>query len=85
MVNNTITGNNYTGNIAGTNAGTINDSYVKGSNITGNTYVGGMMGASTAPVTLNNLYTIATIYGVSYVGGLVGFDSTDFTNTYSIF
>lgn len=75
-----ITGGNYTGILAGSNAGTISRSYAKGS-VSGNEHVGGLAGNNTG--TINNSFASAFVSGKDYVGGLVGSNGGTVENCYS--
>jgi hypothetical protein len=71
---NTITGQNYTGILAGYNAGAITSCYTSGT-VTGGTSVGGFV-AKNAGGTISKSYSSATVNGNNDVGALVG-DNTN--------
>jgi hypothetical protein len=72
----TITGNQYTGAIAGYNEGTIKNCQLgKKGIVEGNSYTGGIAGYSTQPLT--SLRNMGTVTGnQSNTGGIVGYIST---------
>ncbi|HEY4370221.1 MAG TPA: GLUG motif-containing protein [Steroidobacteraceae bacterium] len=59
MVNVDITGRNVVGGLAGSNSGSISNSYTTGS-VSGSTYVGGLAGSSNSGATINNSYATGT-------------------------
>ena len=70
-----VTGNSYTGGIAGKLLhGNISNSYFTGE-INGLTYVGGLVGSNHGG-NINSSYTSGNINSRSYSGGLVGYNAT---------
>ncbi len=84
-----VIGQNYVGDLAGTNNGMISTSYVAG-NVTGNNYVGGLVGFNTHPRgavggKIINSYATGTVTASgSGSGGLVGYNNGDsISNSYA--
>lgn len=78
-----VTGENYTGGLAGRAAGTsIIGCYVKGS-ISGQQYTGGLLGRMDKIVTITETYTDIEVIGSSYVGGLMGEGFGKLENNYA--
>jgi len=69
LIDNRISGGNYTGNIAGYNTGTIQNCFMTGT-INGRNYTGGIVGYNGSMV--QNCYVTGNISGNAYSGGLVG-------------
>ncbi|MDF2679401.1 MAG: hypothetical protein K0R47_591 [Brevibacillus sp.] len=67
-----ITGNMYTGGLAGRNFGTVDQSYVTGAVRSGSGIVGGMVGYNGIGSTVTDSYAAGAVSGPTYVGGLVG-------------
>jgi len=69
-----ITGAIYTGGIAGTNYGTIENCFVTGTIIGGSDPTGGIAGQNSDNGLIKNCYTACDISGASWTGGVVGFN-----------
>jgi hypothetical protein len=70
LENTNVTGNWYTGALAGINYGTITNSYVMGAVTGTGYYVGGLVGYNESPI--SGSYTSGSVEGNRYTGGLVG-------------
>ena len=73
VVNAEMEGRSYAGILAGSNSGTITDSYATGS-VSGDNYVGGLVGDNSSEITAS--YAAGSVSGDTYVGGLVGDNSS---------
>ena len=80
VVNAEMEGRSYTGILAGTNSGTITDSYATGS-VSGDDYVGGLAGTNSGTIT--DSYATGSVSGDDYVGGLAGTNSGTITDSYA--
>jgi hypothetical protein len=75
-----VTGELYTGGLAGHNRGSVNNCYSTG-NVTGDTFIGGLVGENGG--TVSNSYSTATVNGSSEVGGLIGQNHGTVNTSYS--
>ena len=73
LVNVTVTGDWDVGSLAGSNYGTVSNSYSTGS-VTGNNRVGGLLGENYRGTVSNSHFTGRVTNDGSYVGGLVGWN-----------
>ena len=80
VVNAEMEGRSYAGILAGSNSGTITDSYATGS-VSGDNYVGGLVGDNSSEITAS--YAAGSVSGDTYVGGLVGDNSSEITASYA--
>ena len=81
VVNAEMEGRSYTGILAGSNSGTITDSYATGS-VSGDNHVGGLVGGNSGDITAS--YATGSASGDNHVGGLVGRNSSgDITASYA--
>lgn len=78
-----ITGNGFTGGLAGQNVGTITGSYTMGTVIGNGTMVGGLIGASTSGSITNSYSTVSVTSTADDVGGLVGRNLAQLTKSYA--
>ncbi|MGA2191738.1 MAG: GLUG motif-containing protein [Steroidobacteraceae bacterium] len=79
----TVSGAGAVGGLVGSNSGAISSSYAEG-NVSGTgSDVGGLVGINSGSI--SNSYGTGHISGASYVGGLVGYDSsgTSISNSYA--
>ena len=82
LENTNVTGNWYTGALAGTNYGTITNSYVMGAVTGTGSHVGGLVGYNESPI--SDSYTAGSVEGKRCTGGLVGYHSHGtITHSYS--
>lgn len=83
-----VTGNNNVGGLAGTNSGTISDSYSTGS-VTGRTsgfHIGGLVGYNDSQASISNSYSTGSVTAgtnSTSIGGLVGTNVGGISKTYS--
>ena len=75
VVNAEMEGRSYTGILAGSNSGTITDSYANGS-VSGANSVGGLVGDNSSGGAITASYATGSVSGIDYVGGLVGDNSS---------
>ena len=81
LVDESVSGNNYTGGLAGYNSGAVSNSGGMGA-VTGRNYIGGLIGQNNGSIYDDSSNSIVT--GASYVGGLIGYQlSTTVSNSYS--
>jgi len=80
LVNVNISGENYTGSVAGYNNGTIQSSYITG-NVSGGTYTGGIAGFNNGVI--QNCYGINSVSGIGSVGGVAGQNNGTIQNCYT--
>ncbi len=79
-----ITGRSYTGALSGRAMGAITRNYVSGSVTGTSAYIGGLIGTSLGSTTISNNYSVVSVNGDIYVGGLLGtYTSGTFTKNYS--
>ena len=81
MVNADVTGNSYTGSLAGSSTGIINNTYCLNCQINGENYVGGLAGYNTREIW--NSYAVATVGGSQEIGGMLG--RNFYANIYNCF
>ena len=74
VVNAEMEGRSYTGILAGSNSGTITDSYATGS-VSGDNFVGGLVGDNSSGGAITASYATGSVSGDNFVGGLVGYNS----------
>jgi len=82
VVNATVTGYVLIGGLVGGNAGTVSNSYSRGS-VTGEECVGSLVGANEWVGTVSNSYSTGSVTGEWRVGGLVGDNRGTVSNSYS--
>jgi len=86
LTNVDITGNDYTGGLAGyiKYYSTISNCYCTGS-VSGALYVGGLIGQCFNYTTINNCYSTGSVKGTWCIGGLIGYHRTygSINNSYS--
>ena len=82
VVNAEMEGGGDSGILAGSNSGTITDSYATGS-VSGGTYVGGLVGRNSSGGAITASYAAGSVSGDSSVGGLVGNNSGAITASYA--
>ena len=75
-----VTGGEWTGALAGSNAGTVMDSYAAGS-VEGSIRVGGLIGENRA--TVSSAYAIVDVDGSDDTGGLIGENRGTVDETYA--
>ncbi len=79
-----ITGESYTAALSGSSVGTITRNYVSGSVTGTGYYTGGLIGLGSGSTTISNNYSVVSVNGNHYVGGLLGrYTSGTFTKNYS--
>ena len=81
IINASVTGQNNTGILAGTNRSTIVACYTTGS-VSGGNSIGGLVGVSIQG-SISTSYSTAYVNGVSNVGGLIGGAGISITNSYA--
>ena len=74
VVNAEMEGRGYAGILAGSNSGTITDSYATGS-VSGDNHVGGLVGDNSSGGAISASYATGSASGDNHVGGLVGYNS----------
>ena len=80
-------GSIFVGGLAGTNYGTITNSYASPV-VAGGYYVGGLVGNNSGngygnSIAISNSYATGRVTGLAYVGGLVGYNSSTISNSYA--
>jgi len=80
-----VSGNNFVGGLAGSNAGTISDSYASTGTVEGtDLYTGGLVGRGDLGNLINNSYASTTVISSGTgVGGLVGYGYGVINNSYA--
>jgi hypothetical protein len=82
VVNANVTSNAYIGILAGSNLGTVSNSYSTGS-VTGLQWVGGLVGFNFEEGTVSNSYSTGDVTSDYGVGGLAGGNIGTLSNSYS--
>jgi len=82
VVNADVTSTAYIGSLAGTNLGTVSNSYST-SSITGVDWVGGLVGFNAEEGTVSNSYSTGSVTSDSGAGGLIGGNAGTVSNSYS--
>ena len=82
VVNAEMEGRSYAGILAGSNSGTITDSYATGS-VSGDNFVGGLVGDNSSGGAITASYATGSVSGIDHVGGLVGYNSSGITASYA--
>ncbi len=75
-----VTGNDWTGGLAGHSGGSVTTSHVTG-RVSGDAFVGGLVGTSGGEIQAS--YSNAEVSGEDYVGGLLGFNDGTVTVSYA--
>jgi len=75
-----VIGSSNVGALAGTNYGTIGNSYATGS-LSGNDNIGGLVGLNSGSITSS--YAASNVSGNNFVGGLVGFNEGGISSSYA--
>jgi len=71
------------GGLVGRNYGTVSNCYATGSVTGGGWFKGGLVGYNYSGI-ISNCYTTGSVLGYSYVGGLVGINSSTVSNCYAV-
>lgn len=80
-----VTGNKTVGGLVGLSTAAISQSYNVGSVLGGEEATGGIVGVLEAGGTLNDVYNVAKVSGISMTGGIVGsIDKASCENTYNL-
>jgi hypothetical protein len=82
LVNVDVTSTAYVGGLAGSNLGTVSNSYSTGG-VTGDNWVGGLVGFDFEEGTVSSSYSTANVISVSYAGGLIGGNAGTVNRSYS--
>ena len=84
LLNINIQGADSVGGLVGSNNGSITNSYAMGT-VTGNYRVGGLVGSNNGNGSVMSSYATGTVIGTGvHVGGLVGYNNGDITNSYAM-